>query len=228
LIHDYYHAVEEKVVPEAPIEMTVDLLKQIEGELPEVEKLAEGADAADIGHYNYPRLEDFFKRAIKAQTVPDVLHTLAADAGKKAPAKGKDAKGKGAAHAEEDKPKLDSIYVIEMKEAIKVEKSILRYRLCQVRNWALQRLKHQRERALKVYKKLDDWISVSNKAENDAIEEVCTVIKAAIEGESKIQVELKINFMDFIVDQQIFNFIDPPPEKLPAMENVNVDKFSIP
>lgn len=69
-----------------------------------------------------------------------------------------------------------------MKEAIKVEKSILRFRLSQVRNWALMRLKHQRELALKVYQKLDDWINVGSKAENDAIEEVCDVVKFAIEG----------------------------------------------
>lgn len=29
----------------------------------------------------------------------------------------------------------ESIYVKEMKEAIKVEKSILRFRLVQIRNW---------------------------------------------------------------------------------------------
>ena len=121
------------------------------------------------------------------------------DGGKKggAPAKGKDAKGKA---AEDDKPKVESIYVGEMKEAIKVEKSIFRYRLCQIRNWALKRLRHQREQSLRVYKKLDDWIQVSYKAENDAIEEVCDVIKNAIEEQRKIQVELRINFMDFYID----------------------------
>jgi hypothetical protein len=68
-----------------------------------------------------------------------------------------------------------------MKEAIKVEKSILRFRLSQVRNWALMRLKHQRELSLRIYQKLDDWINVSSKAENDAIDEVCDIIKISIE-----------------------------------------------
>jgi hypothetical protein len=115
-----------------------------------------------------------------------------------------------------------------MKEAIKVEKSILRYRLTQIRNWALQRLKHQRELALKIYKKLDDWIAVANKAENDGMDEVCDVIKDAIESEQKIQVELNIKFMDFMIENQIFNYIDPPPEKLPPMESSNDEKFNIP
>ena len=43
MIHDYYHAIEEKVVPEAPAEVTVDLMKPIEGvEVPDVEKIGEG------------------------------------------------------------------------------------------------------------------------------------------------------------------------------------------
>jgi len=148
--------------------------------------------------------------------VPDVT-AQAGDTGKKgAPAKGaKDVKG---AKGGEDAGKPDSIYIQEMKEAIKVEKSILRFRLTQIRNWALNRLKQQRELSLKIYKKLDDWIQVSYQAENDAIEQVCEVIKDAIEAQTKIQVELRINFMDFVVDKSVFNFIEPPPEKLAAME----------
>ena len=45
-----------------------------------------------------------------------------------------------------------------MKEAIKTEKSILRFRLTQIRNWALKRLRHQRQQALNVYGKIDDLI----------------------------------------------------------------------
>jgi len=41
---------------------------------------------------------------------------------------------------------------------------------------------------------------VAQKTEMDAIEEMCVVIKRAIEGEAKIQNELKIKFMDFTVD----------------------------
>lgn len=229
LIHDYYHAIEEKVVPEAPLEITVDILSPAEGEQPDVEKLADGADSSDINSYSYPRLDDFFKKALKAQHVPDVLEA-AGDASKKAPAKGgkPPVKGKGPSKDDDEKPKADSLFVQEMKEAIKVEKSILRYRLTQIRNWALQRLRHQRQLALRVYKKLEDWIAVANKAENDAIDEVCTVIKEAIEGEHKIQVELNIKFMDFVIESKIFNYIDPPPERLPAMENNNEAKFNIP
>ncbi len=73
-----------------------------------------------------------------------------------------------------------------MKQAIKVEKAILRYRLTQIRNWTLTALKEMRAKALKVYKKLDDWIAVANKTENDAVDEMCGVIKQAIEEETKV------------------------------------------
>ena len=147
---------------------------------------------------------------------------------------GGDAKAKGGKKEapkkgqQEEENKPESIYVKEMKEAIRVEKSILRFRLSQIRNWALNRLKHQRELALKIYQKLDDWINVASKAENDAIEEVCDVIKFAIEDQTKIQDELRINFMDFFVDKNILNFIEPPPEKLAAMEEADEERFNVP
>ncbi len=73
---------------------------------------------------------------------------------------------------EEEKPQEESVHVKEMKRAIKVEKSILRYRLVLVRNWALKRLKEMRLKALKVYHKLEEWILVATKTQNDAIDEM--------------------------------------------------------
>jgi len=69
---------------------------------------------------------------------------------------------------------------------------------------------------------------VSSKAENDAIDEICDVVKEAIEDQSKIQDELRIKFMDFFVDKGILNYIEPPPEKLPVMEEADDNKFNIP
>lgn len=114
-----------------------------------------------------------------------------------------------------------------MKASIKTEKAILRYRLAQIRNWTLMRLKEMRQKTLKVYSKFEDWILVSTKTENDAIEEMCIVIKSAIEEERKIQDELRIKFMDFCVDEKLMNFIEPPPEKLSAMEQLRSDRFNI-
>jgi hypothetical protein len=65
LIHDYYHAVDEKLIPEAPEHNTVDLLKE-DGDLPEVEKINDGADINEITSYSYPRLDELFRKALKA------------------------------------------------------------------------------------------------------------------------------------------------------------------
>lgn len=34
--------------------------------------------------------------------------------------------------------------------------------------------------------------------------------------------------MDFCVDEKIMNYIEPPREKLPALEQLRPDRFSIP
>mmetsp|Transcript_6313 Transcript_6313/g.8432 ORF Transcript_6313/g.8432 Transcript_6313/m.8432 type:complete len:167 (+) Transcript_6313:2140-2640(+) len=115
-----------------------------------------------------------------------------------------------------------------MREAIKVEKSILRFRLVQVRNWALSQLRNTRQGSLDLYKMLEDWIYVAQKAEMDAVEEMCMVIKDSIEEETKIQSELRINFMDFTVDQGVLNYITPPPPKHPPLEQKIESRFTIP
>lgn len=62
-----------------------------------------------------------------------------------------------------------------MKAAIKVEKAVLRFRLTQIRNWALLKLKEMRSKCLKVYTKLEDWILVATKTENDAVDEMVSL-----------------------------------------------------
>jgi hypothetical protein len=73
-----------------------------------------------------------------------------------------------------------------MKAAIKIEKAILRFRLTQIRNWALLKLKEMRSKCLRVYVKLEDWIHVAVKTENDAVDEMSVVLKRAIEDQKKI------------------------------------------
>ncbi len=69
-----------------------------------------------------------------------------------------------------------------------------------------------------MYEKLESWINVSVKSENCAVDEMCEIIKTKIEEEKKIYHELRIKFMDFCVDEKILNYIIPPPEKLPMLE----------
>ena len=164
--------------------------------------------------------------AIKQQVVTDVTQVQAATDPKKGAGK-KDAK-KGQPAQEEEKAVEESIYVKEMRESIKVEKSILRYRLVQVRNWALSQLKNMRQNSLDLYKMLEDWVFVAQKTEMDAIEEMSMIIKDAIEEEAKIQSELRICFMDFTVDEGVLNYITPPPPKHPPLEEKFTTRFTIP
>ncbi len=224
IIHDYYHAVEEKNTPELTAPACVEL--HFEGdEMPPVEAVPEGADRSAPDSYTYPRLEKLLAMALRMQAVPDVTQQVAAAAADK---KGKPAKGKAAAAVEEEKSVEESAFAREMKEAVKVEKSILRFRLVQIRNWSLQRLQETRRQALRLYKKLEDWVQVAQRAEMDAIEEMSAVIKTAIEDETKIQSELRIRFMDFTVDRATLNFITPQPPKLEALEEFREDRFTIP
>lgn len=186
--------------------------------------MPDNADATKIESYNFPRLDRLLAMAIKQQVVPDVTQNAAAGEPKKGGKK--DAK-KGAAAVEEDKTIEDSVYVKEMREAIKVEKSILRFRLVQVRNWALSQLKSMRQSSLDLYKMLEDWVFVAQKTEMDAIEEMCMVIKDSIEEEKKIHSELRIKFMDFTVDNGVLNYITPPPPKHAAREVRDVNRFTV-
>ena len=140
IVHDYYHAIEEKLIPEAPAQAMVELAFPEGEEPPAVENLPEGADATRLESYVFPRLDRLLAMAIRQQVVPDVTQVQAAADPKKGGAK-KDAKKGQPAAAEEEKAVEESVYVKEMREAIRVEKSIFRYRLVQVRNWALQQLK---------------------------------------------------------------------------------------
>ena len=62
----------------------------------------------------------------------------------------------------------------------------------------------------------------------DTIEEMCSVIKRAIEEGSKIQHELRIKFMDFTVDNSTLNYVNPPIPKLEALEDWRNDRLCIP
>lgn len=70
LMWDYYHAIDEKLIPEISEIPAFDILAVPEGqpplELPQVEAIAEGADALALDSYGYPRLDELYKRSIKA------------------------------------------------------------------------------------------------------------------------------------------------------------------
>ena len=72
---------------------------------------------------------------------------------------------------EEEKKELTPLEK-EMKAAIQTEKAIMRYRLYVIKSLAINRIKEMREKAKELYNKLDDWLTYSIKAENDAVFEL--------------------------------------------------------
>ena len=112
-------------------------------EPPPIETIAEGVDPNKLENYTYPRLDKLLALALKQQVVPDVTQVNTSADGKGQGGKGKDAK-KGGTAQEEEKQVEESQYVKEMRESIRIEKGILRYRLVQIRNWTLDQLKSRR------------------------------------------------------------------------------------
>jgi hypothetical protein len=129
LIHDYYHAIEEKVIPDQPDSFTTELTHDGD-DLPEVEKMQDGADPTNVQSYLYPRLEELFKRALKAQVVQEPSSSNQTHKAPDPKAKGgkKPDPKKGGAGEHEEKVH-ESTNWKEMKAAIKVEKANLRFRL---------------------------------------------------------------------------------------------------
>lgn len=128
-------------------------------EPPPIEQKTEGADENFVESWTFPRLDKLLLMALKQQVVPDVTQLTAVIDPKKGAKK--DVK-KGATKVEEDSQAIEeSIYVKEMRESIKIEKAILRFRLVQIRNWALNNLRQNKKAAIDLYKKLDDWIFVA-------------------------------------------------------------------
>lgn len=70
ILQDYYHAIEEKLIPEAAPSTTVELGFD-EGEAPAVESLPEGADATNADLYTYPRLDKLLLLALKQQVISE-------------------------------------------------------------------------------------------------------------------------------------------------------------
>lgn len=64
ILQDYYHAVEEKLIPEAAPSTTAELGFD-EGDAPAVESLADGQDSTNADVYNYPRLDKLIAMALK-------------------------------------------------------------------------------------------------------------------------------------------------------------------
>jgi len=65
---------------------------------------------------------------------------------------------------------------------------------------------------------LDTWIDYAYKIENDALDDMSYIFQQYIEGEKKVQTEVRLTNYDVIVSNAILNFYTPPVVIRPAIE----------
>jgi len=226
IINDYYNALNGKDLPEVPENFIFDILPKIVDALPPIED-GEGPEP-------YPRIELYYKNAIKilnGEEIEDL--TLAKDnkKGKAAPPKKEDPK-KAAAGKKGQEPVQEEVKELtplekELKATIQTEKAIMRYRLYVIKSLAINRIKEMREKAKGLYNKLDDWLTYSIKAENDAVFELTNIMGEAIENQVKVQTELQLYYVDVINSRRQLNFYTPPIIPLPPRELKQPNRFTI-
>ena len=186
---------------------------------------------------SYPRVEKLYKNSLKIQFQYEEALREAEKAklekekedNKKnaAPAKGKKGNEKNKDAAEEAQKEEVYPHSEELKKAMSNEKAKFKYKLTLLKYWGILCLKNFRRLSLTVYNKLEDWIILAIKAENEALNELTIMLKENIESESKIKYELALDTFDVIVNMDVQNYIELPPKPLPAKEVIDHNKFNI-
>ena len=186
---------------------------------------------------SYPRVEKLYKNSLKIQFQYEEALREAEKAklekekeeNKKnaGPAKGKKANDKAKDNAEEAVKEEVYAHSEELKQAMSNEKAKFKYKLTLLKYWGILCLKNFRRLSLTVYNKLEDWIILAIKAENEALNELTIMLKENIESESKIKYELALDTFDVIVNMDVQNYIELPPKPLPAKEVIDHNKFNI-
>ena len=115
----------------------------------------------------------------------------------------------------------------EMKLSLYQEKAKFRCRLTLLRYWGIKTVKNLRQQANDIYSKLEDWIILAIKAENEALTHLSHILKKYIEDEQKIKHELELDTFDIKINMDVVNYIDEEPDLLPAKELIDHNKFNI-
>jgi hypothetical protein len=207
IIRDYYHNLDNRPLVELPFQ-TIDILK-------------EEVDLTPLEHENnFPRLEKLYKTAMKVQFQYDEALNQAE---KKRLDKLQETNKKikeATKVAAQLKKNVNTVELIEekkechneeeMKIVIKNEKAKYRFRITMLKYWGIIYIKNFRKIANNIYNKLDDWIILSIKSENEALNQLNNILKIKIENEEKIKYELQLDTFDVIVNMDIQNFIVLP------------------
>ena len=114
-----------------------------------------------------------------------------------------------------------------MKIALRNEKSKYKFRITLLKHWGVEFLKKLRSQANQIYNKLEDWILLSIRSENQALSKVTDILRNSIEREEKIKYELSLDVFDVIINKDVQNYIELPPELSPAKEVMTHERFNI-
>ena len=87
----------------------------------------------------------------------------------------------------------------ELKTALSNEKAKYKYKITLLKYWGIFCLQNMRKFSLSVYNKLEDWIILAIKAENEALNQLTNMLKENIEKEAKIKYELALDTFDVII-----------------------------
>ena len=238
IIRDYYHNLDNRPLIDLPF-TTVDIIKDEADTSIPIEAFSEGTDPQSaVMPDMYPRLDKLYKTALKVQfQYEEAIRESEKErkdkmneANKKnaAATKGKKGADKTQAQSPLDEPSEDTYaHNAEMKEALTNEKAKYRYKITLLKHWGIFVLTNIRKISLSVYDKLEDWIILAIKAENEALNQLTFMLKENIEKEEKIKYELALETFDIIINMDVQNYIELPPQPLPAKEVIDHNKFNI-
>lgn len=119
------------------------------------------------------------------------------------------------------------IYEEEMKNALKYEKMKFKYRINAVKFWGINSLKNMRRLANIIFDKLDDWIIITIKSENEAMNSLTSLLRNLIEREAKVRVDFELDVFDIYNMIDITEHMESVPIPMPFKEIKETARFNL-
>lgn len=200
IIRDYYHNLDNRPLIELPF-TTIELIK-------------EDVDQVQIetteGEVSYPRIEKLYKSALRIQFQYEEALIIAERKRQEKLQEENKKKQKVSNMKKEENAPVIFQHEEEMKVALKNEKSKYRYRATMLKYWGIKYISSLRKIANTIYNKLDDWIILAIKAENEALNQLTAYLKFHIENEKKVKYEVELDTFDLIINMDVQNYIELP------------------
>ena len=233
IMRDFYHNLDNRPLIELPF-TTIDIIKDEIDPTP-IEVFSESTEPnANSLPEQYPRVEKLYKTCLRVQFQYEeaIKESEKARTDKQNENNKKNTGGKGKKNQQTQNQQEESVessypHNEELKTALSNEKAKYKYKITLLKYWGIFCLQNMRKFSLSVYNKLEDWIILAIKAENEALNQLTNMLKENIEKEAKIKYELALDTFDVIINMDVQNYIELPPQPLPAKEVIDHNKFNI-